>query len=254
MNFLYSHVSLQRENDFFIHPCLITKVKDFLYTRVSVRREEFFIHPCLVAKGKDFFIHPCLIAKRIEISYNPCLMPSWRRGKDFTAMSHYEGKSTKRTWSKPIRMYWSNKSKWLVESIEMIGRINRNDWSNQLKWLVESIKMIGRINRNDWLNQSNPIEVNQSDWSDDRSQSNPIEDLHFFPTLIDFDCSIDHFDWVRSIRPINLIEFNWVRSIRLGYSIFKPYRGIDKLFQGGLRLYFPRGFCSLFRFSRGLLY
>ena len=94
-------------------------------------------------------------------------------------------------------------------------------WLNQSKWLVKSIEMIGWINRNDSSNRLNPIEVNWSDWSDDRSQLNPIENLHFFPTLIDFDClidqfdcSIDHFDWVRSIRPINSIAFDWVRSIR----------------------------------------
>ena len=106
--------------------------------------------------------------------------------------------------------------------LKCIGWINRIDWPNQLKWLVESIEMISWINRNDWSNQLNPIEVNPSDWSDDRSQSNQIEDLHFFQALIDFDCSIDqfdcsinHFDWVRSIRPINSIEFDWVWWIHL---------------------------------------
>ena len=42
--------------------------------------------------------------------------------------------------------------------------------------------------------QSNPIELNRNDQSDNRSQLNPIEDLHFFPTLIDFDSLIDQFD------------------------------------------------------------
>ena len=57
----------------------------------------------------------------------------------------------------------------------------------------------------DWSNQSNQIEVIESD---DGMQSKPIEDLHFFPTLIDFDGLI--------VRSISLIEFgfNWVWSIR----------------------------------------
>ena len=40
--------------------------------------------------------------------------------------------------------------------------------------------------------------------------------------------------------------------ILMGYSIFKLYRGIDELFQGGPSLDFPRGFCSFFRFSKGV--
>ena len=42
-------------------------------------------------------------------------------------------------------------------------------------------------------------------------------------------------------------------KVILGYSIFKPYRGIDELFQGVVRLDFPRGVCSLFKFSKGVI-
>ena len=114
------------------------------------------------------------------------------KGFSYTAMSHSVGESTKRTRSKPIKMYWSNQSKWLVESIEMIGLINRNDW----------------------LNQSNLIKFNRSDWLDYRTQSNPIEDLHFFQLLLISIVyrSIQLFDWSLRLSLIDLTnQFDRVR-------------------------------------------
>ena len=109
--------------------------------------------------------------------------------------------------------------------LECIGWINRNDWSNKSKWLVESIEMIGRINQT----RSKSIEVIDRTIEVNRTQSKIY--IFFRLWLISIVWSINLIVWSinsivrsvtsiefdrfdRSIRPINSIAFDWVRSIR----------------------------------------
>ena len=116
---------------FFIHPCLITKGKDFLYTLVSLRRGKdffgFFIHPCLMAKGKGFFYTPVSHdTKGKRFSYTPLSHCEEDRIFLYTHVScpHDEGERI-------LQPCLITKGKVQNEpdrnQLECIGRINQND-------------------------------------------------------------------------------------------------------------------------------
>ena len=87
-----------------------------------------------------------------------------------------------------------------------------------------------KVSWSDNRNYSKPIEVNWSRSKSieaDRNRSKPIEDLHFFEALIDFDRFDNHFDWLRLIWPITSIDFDRLQLLRSVRSVRLTSPGVQ---------------------------